>query len=147
MPSAWPMAPPFGVTDWLGLNEARRANVLRHWLSTVAAGPVPESLVQRLLHELPQVRAGRWPLPGGDLRQHAGLLMAVPQAAAPGNRLQCLDLSQPGLHRLSGWGGALRVSARQTPAACRRQTCSGPNCGCAKGANSGSAMPPGRHAA
>lgn len=105
------------VADWLALNDARRANVLRHWLATLATGALPETLVQRLLYELPRTRAGRWPMPGADLRQHAGLLTVVPSrpVAIPSPPTSLIapslgiDLSRPGVYRLAGWAGAIRV--------------------------------------
>ncbi len=93
---------------WLCLSAARRGNLLRCWLGG------PESLVQRLLLELPRLRSGRWPVPNGELRLHAGQLcraaMAAPAPARePAGQPLALDLSQPGQHRLAGWGGSLLV--------------------------------------
>lgn len=49
------------VAPWLALEPARRANLLRHWLHSLSGQALPQSLVQRLLDELPRVRHGRWP--------------------------------------------------------------------------------------
>lgn len=99
---------------WQGLSPARRANVLRHWLQAVLGRGAPESLVQRLLRELPQATAARWPAGKHWLALHRGRLMVLPQVSpraapdSPGGRP--VDLSQPGCHALPG-GGAYRVWA------------------------------------
>ncbi len=49
------------VAPWLSLEPARRANLLRHWLRSLSQRALPDSLVQRLLDELPRARQGRWP--------------------------------------------------------------------------------------
>jgi tRNA(Ile)-lysidine synthase len=115
------------IADWLRLNPARRANVLRHWLGGQTTSPRPETLIDRLLLELPQARAGRWPLAAdAELRQHAGRLLAVvkPPAAAIGDP-KPIDLSRAGTHPLPAWGGTLQVSpaagSAGVPAALLRQ--------------------------
>lgn len=98
---------------WLALSPARRANVLRAWLAGDAALPVPDSLVQRLLAELPQARAGSaWQGPGGLLRLHAGALHALPAArSAPAPPAPyVLDLRRPGAHAVPAWGGQFVVT-------------------------------------
>lgn len=101
------------VADWLALAEARRANVLRLWLGLQSAGAVPETLVQRMLRELPRAATGQWPLGLLQLRRHADHLLAVtpPVSAAAVPAAAELDLSRPGLHPVPGWGGALQVQA------------------------------------
>ena len=102
------------VTRWRQLSGARRTLLLRHWLPAGA----PESLVQRLAHELPRSRSARWPAPGGELRLHDGLLRFEPRATLPtlptrseGPPTTQLDLRQPGWHAAPGWGGAFVVAA------------------------------------
>lgn len=98
------------VAEWAWLSAVRRTNVLRHWLPQVCGAPVPETLVQRLARELPAARHGEWPAPGTRLALHRGRLFACdagPPTAAP--ELQ-IDLSQPGVHVLDGWAGALEVT-------------------------------------
>lgn len=101
------------VAAWLSLSAARRANVLRHWLTRALAVPVPESLVQRLTAELPSSRAGRWPAGAyGELRLHAGMLRPV---AARSVRLEApalprtIDLSQAGTVLAHPWPGRFRL--------------------------------------
>jgi tRNA(Ile)-lysidine synthase len=98
---------------WLKLSPARRANLLRTWLSGQSPSGVPESLVQRLLRELPDAaHASAWPWPGGELRLHAGQLQVVhgtnaPAAAAP----QPIDLSREGRVAVPAWRGSFEVRA------------------------------------
>ena len=65
------------VAAWQRLSEARRANLLRAWLSGFAPAGVPDSLVQRLLQELPRASAARWPLGIGELFLYRGRLRCV----------------------------------------------------------------------
>lgn len=72
------------VPAWLRLSPPRRAAVLRLWLGSVMPPPVPETLVRRLLGELPghsHGRHGRWHAGEGDLVLKRGLLAIA--AAAP----------------------------------------------------------------
>ena len=112
------------VTAWLALSAARRANVLRHWLLRAGVVAAPESLVQRLLAELPDRRAGAWPAGASPLRLHRGVLAVVPQAPAAVVEVIAIDLSRTGQHPLPPWPGAMRVDpVRQggVPAALLRQ--------------------------
>jgi len=99
---------------WLALSAARRANLLRAWLAGDAGLPVPDSLVQRLLAELPRAAAGSaWPGPGGLLRLHAGALHTLPPetpAPVPPERL-AIDLRRPGRHPVPPWGGHFVVTS------------------------------------
>jgi tRNA(Ile)-lysidine synthase len=103
------------VATWCGLSAARRANLLRGWLA--GQGAVPESLVQRLLLELPDAAsASAWPWPGGTLRLHAGRLQVQPARAEPGvgsTTILSLDLSQPGRVAVPEWRGSFEVQAVQ----------------------------------
>jgi tRNA(Ile)-lysidine synthase len=71
---------PMPVKRWLALTEARRAAVLRLWLGGVLAQPVPETLVRRLMHELPGREHARWPAGADDLELRRGQLVRVPAA-------------------------------------------------------------------
>lgn len=98
---------------WLTLSPARRGNLLRAWLSDQTSTGVPESLVQRLLRELPgAANASAWPWHGGELRLHAGQLQVVhgtqtPAAPAP----QPIDLSREGRVAVPAWRGSFEVRA------------------------------------
>lgn len=102
------------VSAWRRLPAFRQANLLRWWLRSVHAAPVPESLVQRLLRELALKGQGRWPWStthGLGLAQ--GYLQTIdlqtsamaPPLAATGPH----DLSACGDYRFISWQGVLRV--------------------------------------
>jgi tRNA(Ile)-lysidine synthase len=105
--------PALHVPAWLALPPARRRNVLRAWFNAAADGGAPESLLDRLAHELPRVRAGRWPAPGAELRMYRGLLRAATGDAAQAAPAQALalDLTRPGVVALESWQGHFIVSA------------------------------------
>lgn len=102
---------------WRALSPARRANALRHWLRGRGVDAVPDSLIERLLQELPAARAARWPAPGGELRLHADRLGFHAHAtAAPPVRPPAVgrDLSAVGEHGLAPWPGRLQVRVAAT---------------------------------
>ena len=104
------------VPAWLELAPQRRSNALRMWLSQTLPGPGLEALLERLERELPLRLQARWPAGAGELRLYRGVLSAVPRPAAvaldvTSGPQTAPDLSQPGLHRLPRWQGALRVEA------------------------------------
>jgi tRNA(Ile)-lysidine synthase len=70
---------------WGALAPHRQANLLRLWLGSRLEAGVPDSLVARLVSELPGAR-GRscWPAPGGSLRMSKGVLQWVPDAGLRG---------------------------------------------------------------
>ncbi len=72
------------VDRWLCLSVPRRASLLRLWLGSVLPPPVPETLVRRLVDELPGRVHARWHAGEGDLVLKRGLL--VVEAAAPRRR-------------------------------------------------------------
>jgi tRNA(Ile)-lysidine synthase len=101
-----------GVSAWRALSVARRANLLRAWLSSLGDAGVPETLVQRLLHELPTAATNAaWPWPGGVLRLHAGQLQVVTaEASRPAaTELLHMDLSRAGRHAVPAWRGVFEV--------------------------------------
>jgi tRNA(Ile)-lysidine synthase len=69
------------VGPWLQLSAARRTSALRRWLGTVLSAPAPETLVRRLVEELPGRQSARWHAGEGDLVLKGGLL--VPAERAP----------------------------------------------------------------
>ena len=97
---------------WLDLPPARRRNALRAWLTEHCASAPPQTLLDRLITELPKAHAGSWPAPGGVLRLHRGLLAMVTAERvqlAGSESAQRLDLSRPGVYALPGWGGHFEV--------------------------------------
>lgn len=110
------------IAGWLALSTARRAALLRHWLSVHHRLPLPQALLRRLLDELPRLRTGTWPLAGGSLRLYRGVLDWSPlqagsaPAAATGRGTRPAmagaadaGFSQPGRHAASPWAGTLLV--------------------------------------
>ena len=94
------------VEAWLPLPPARRKNVLRAWLHAQLGTSPAQTLLSRLVDELPLARQGTWPAPGAVLRLHRAALTV--EAAAPTEitaQPQRLDLSQPGRVALLEWGG------------------------------------------
>lgn len=126
-----PRPAPLLQTAWLGLSPARRAGVLRLWLSSQLDAGVPDLLVARLCAEWPGRAAGRWPAgPGLELRAYRGELrlerprggpgepasrppaghQATPAAPPPATVDGPHDFSRPGLYPLPAWRGTLAVS-------------------------------------
>jgi tRNA(Ile)-lysidine synthase len=70
------------VERWLVLSEARRRAALRLWLGGVMSDPVPETLVRRLMLELPATRHARWPAGRATLVLRRGLLGVEPTGSA-----------------------------------------------------------------
>lgn len=99
---------------WLALSKARRGNVMRRWLATVDTQGVPETLVQRLMNELPTATSACWPCGDGQLRLHAGQLRfaadGVP-AARPPDHVVRIDLSREGWAPVPSWRGAFELRA------------------------------------
>ena len=102
------------VAPWLTLSAARQVIALRHWCRSACDGGAPETLIARLLDELPGRSTARFPAPGGELRLYRGLLAyrATPQRAiaTPPQELR-LDLSRHGCVAVPAWGGAFEVTA------------------------------------
>ncbi|MFM7531339.1 MAG: tRNA lysidine(34) synthetase TilS [Rubrivivax sp.] len=67
------------VRLWQALPPHRQASLLRQWLAGWCPCGVPDSLVERLLAELPVARGGsRWPAPAGGLSLTRGVLAWSP---------------------------------------------------------------------
>jgi len=109
------------LAAWRSLSVARRTNALRAWLARVLPGPVPQTLVARLLAETADDATRRWPVDGGHvLRAWRGALAVVvpPRArgrvtpAGAGARATAgLSLLRCDRYALPGWHGALEVFA------------------------------------
>jgi tRNA(Ile)-lysidine synthase len=105
---------------WQQLPPARRRNALRAWLRERAGAPAPQSLMDRLMLELPGNGSGTWPAPGGSVRHYRGSLRWVEEqtAATPIQRQPTeLDLSRPGVYPVSQWGGSFEVRRTSTAGA------------------------------
>jgi tRNA(Ile)-lysidine synthase len=99
------------VEPWRALSPARRALLLRTWLRAQERGPVPHTLVQRLLAELTHAKDGRWPWQGGVLCLYRGVLRwhAQREPTLAANVKVVLDLRRPGVHEVPGWSGRIVV--------------------------------------
>lgn len=99
------------LAAWRVLSPARRANALRAWLHRALGRGAPETLMARLLADLPVARQGRWPADGDRIvalyRARLSVTAAPPPPRAPA--AQPIDLSRPGVHPLPAWAGALTV--------------------------------------
>jgi tRNA(Ile)-lysidine synthase len=106
------------VAAWRQLSVARQANTLRAWWVTQAGRGATESLVQRLLAEVPVCGAAHWPagqgwtvaLGRGHLHAMAPpVLSTSSEDQSAGARIAVLDLSHPGRWPAAGWGGLFLV--------------------------------------
>lgn len=69
------------IAVWSGLSAPRRALLLRHWAAQWSSVGMPETLLARLMLELPRSRPGhRWPAPGGVLQRDRLRLYFVARA-------------------------------------------------------------------
>lgn len=110
---------------WRTLSAARRANALRAWLGAQGGGPVPDTLVRRVLDEWQGGSGAAWPFgPDRWLRAWRDRLLVAdappveaPTALAPAGscRTSTLCITGPGLLVVPGWSGALRVVASEAP--------------------------------
>ena len=100
------------LAAWRSLSLARRANALRAWLARVLAGPVPQTLVDRLMDEARDDATRRWPVDGGVLRSWRGHVRLVAPARArvtpAGGAVSLLRCDR---YELDGWNGWLEVFA------------------------------------
>jgi tRNA(Ile)-lysidine synthase len=102
------------IGAWSGLTVERRANVLRHWLATRLDRGPPETLIERLLAEVPQVLStARWPIDAGrECLLYRGQLAVVAisdRRLLPTQQSIPVDLSQVGWHRVAAWAGGFEV--------------------------------------
>lgn len=72
------------IVAWKALSAERQANLLREWAHRWSPIGMPESLLRRLLAELPSAKTGhRWPAPGGPLcLRRGGRLIQEPKPGA-----------------------------------------------------------------
>ena len=107
------------LAAWRTLSSARRMNALRAWLARVLAGPVPQTLLDRLLVETVDDATRRWPVDGGRvLRSWRGALAVVAPARAgitptraPVRAGGALSLLRCDRYAIDGWDGTLEVFA------------------------------------
>lgn len=105
---------------WAALPPGRGANALRYWLLAQLGRGAEESLVQRLLRELPGTGPAAWPVVGGRLRRYRGVLRFDRDAdrLADHDRVGCvspatataLSLHSAGTYAVPQWRGVLRLT-------------------------------------
>lgn len=101
------------IPRWQALSAARRNNALREWLRRQTGRGAADSLIDRLSTELAaHDRPARWPAGDGiELRRYRGELRVATHAdAALPSTPVALSISRAGVHRVSAWHGALRVT-------------------------------------
>ncbi|MEO7010688.1 MAG: tRNA lysidine(34) synthetase TilS, partial [Caldimonas sp.] len=101
------------LAAWQALSAPRRSNALRAWVQRHAGRAASAALVARLSAELPRCRSARWPLAGGEMRCHRGLLTwhAKAESAEPDKPPETtLCVRRAGTYRLPGWRGALKAT-------------------------------------
>ena len=105
------------LAAWRGLSIARRTNALRAWLARALAGPVPQTLVERLLAEGEGDATRRWPIGDGRMvRAWRGELAVVAPARAgvtpaPAREGGMLSLLRCDRYAIAGFRGTLEVFA------------------------------------
>jgi len=101
------------IARWQALSASRRINVLREWLRRQTGRGASETLIGRLSSEAAASEGpARWTAEEGiEVQRYRGELRiaASPQAAAPPDSV-ALSITRAGLHRVSAWHGALRVT-------------------------------------
>ena len=125
-----PLVDPLGrlqVAGWRRLSAARQANALRAWWAAQAGRGATQSLVARLLAEVPPRGAARWPAGGGwHCVLYRGWLQGVVlvgETQIPGaadvalgkSPPSAMDLSCSGCWPVPGWPGAAVVSLAVGP--------------------------------
>jgi tRNA(Ile)-lysidine synthase len=94
------------LLPWRALSEARRRNALRAWLREQLGRGAQQTLVERLMVELPGVGPAQWPCESGVLRRYRGRLMPA-VGDSPGRTATVIQRpDEPG-----GPGGALHSVA------------------------------------
>ena len=102
------------LAAWRMLSVARRTNALRAWLARRLPGPVPQTLVDRLLAETGDDTTRRWPVDDRVLRSWRGQLTVVAPArtsVTPAHAGGALSLLRCDGYAIDGWNGTLEVFA------------------------------------
>ncbi|MES2957825.1 MAG: tRNA lysidine(34) synthetase TilS [Pseudomonadota bacterium] len=69
--------PSLRLAAWRELSDGRRLNTLRAWLREQLGQGAPQTLVARLMQELPGTGPAQWPCEGGTLRRYRGRLTVL----------------------------------------------------------------------
>jgi tRNA(Ile)-lysidine synthase len=101
------------VKAWAARHESHRHLLLRRWLADRGLAPVAESLVVRLVRELPRASVGCWPLAIESTTLHLYRGRLSLRRVGPRGRSTpaacAIDLSRAGHHDVPAWGGFLSV--------------------------------------
>jgi tRNA(Ile)-lysidine synthase len=97
--------PAMRLVPWRALSEARRRNVLNAWLHDRLGRGAPQTLVERLMRELPANSPALWQCEGNTLRRYRGrfevaIELEAPEFAAGGpatGRLQSTPVEEGGV--------------------------------------------------
>ena len=84
------------LAPWHALSGARQRNALRAWLHERLDRGAPETLVERLMQELPVSAPAQWPCEGIVLRRYRGRLEAIREPEV-GGKLQSKPVAQGGV--------------------------------------------------
>jgi len=88
------------IAPWHALSPARRRNALHTWLRDRLHGGVPQTLIERLMQELPGTGPARWPCGDAtELRRYRGRLEAVPTAGSTAGPAGHAELRQVPVER------------------------------------------------
>ena len=126
------------LVPWRALSIARRRNALRWWLRGQFGRGAAQSLVERLMDELPGTGPAQWPCEGGTLQRYRGRLHAIAAPTAPtpsaattaGGELRCIAVARggiaPALLREAQWrarsgGEQFRRAAGTPPRSLKKQ--------------------------
>lgn len=102
------------LSGLVGLEPARRRNLLRRWLSEMTGKAPAQSMLQRLSREPLVSSDGSWLAAGGMVRVHRDRLCWIPGAAVVEPDPAATPCRVPlcaGRHELPGWRGALRIES------------------------------------
>ena len=83
------------LNPWCALSEVRRRSALRAWLRGQLGRGAAQTLIERLMRELPTSGPAEWPCEGGTLRRYRGRLMLVAESAS--GTLQSTPVKQGGI--------------------------------------------------
>jgi tRNA(Ile)-lysidine synthase len=98
------------VQRWLALSPARRYEALRAWLAPHANAGVHDTLIDRLMRELPGSSPAQWSFHQAMVKRYRGRVTLVEQRPATECAWPCAaDIDHVGLHKVPGTSDWLRV--------------------------------------
>jgi len=100
------------LSKWLALSDARRHEALRAWLTPHATQGLAETLLDRLMRELPGSTPARWEFDGASLERYRGRVCVLSSATDAGSAAPWPCDAGPmqlGLHRVPGASASVRL--------------------------------------